>query len=669
MHSFTPFDLPENDGDTSTLQANHLWPLHIAKEHILTKTESAALPVHQPYISSQEKVTEGTVRAVVLGVILSVIFTAANAYLGLYVGMTVSASIPAAVISMAILRKLMRTGSILENNLVQTIASAGVSLASGIIFTIPAFFIWNATRGDIAIPSIATISFISLMGGALGILMMIPLRRLLIRDEHHTLPYPEGTACAEVLIAGERGGDMAKRVISGVGAGALYKIGTQIALWKESLSLDLPAPSKAFLGLDAIPALLGVGYILGPRISAVMLAGGALGTVVLVPMIAFFAAGNASPIFPSLTQAVSAMSGETIRTTYVRYIGAGAVTMGGILSLLKALPALLRSLTSAAARIRNSVKAEPLRTDHDLPGWIVLLGSLVIGLLSWTLAPDNPAVILMVMVFGFIFVAVSSRIVGLVGSSSSPVSGMTIATLLGTTVLFVGMGYVGTSGMVAALFVGTIVCVAVCTAGDISQDLKTGFLLGATPWKQQLGMFVGIVAGTSVIGGIVYLLGSTFGFVADAAHPHVLQAPQANLMAMIIDGVMHGKLPWDLLFLGMFLALIVELFGVSSLAFAVGLYLPVGLAVGVMVGGLVRWARAGINAEESGEDPGVLYSSGLIAGEALIGIGFAILASLKIAYDVAGNVFTGGLQDVVTMLLYAGLVYTLWAASKQKVAA
>ena len=630
----------------------------------LTATRPAE---HKPYVAAHEKTTEGTVRAVVLGVILSIVFTAANAYLGLYVGMTVSASIPAAVISMAVLRKLLRSGSILENNLVQTIASAGVSLASGIIFTIPAFFIWNITRGDIAVPSVLTISFISIIGGALGILMMVPLRRLLIRDEHATLPSPEGTACAEVLIAGERGGQMAKKVIGGVGAGALYKIGTGMGLWRESLSVNLPAPAKAFLGLDAIPALLGVGYILGPRISAVMMAGGVLGTVVLVPMIAFFASGNPAAIFPSLEQAVSAMTGEEIRVTYVRYIGAGAVTMGGILSLLKALPALFRSLALVASRARAAGAPESLRTDRDIPAWIVLAGSAVIGLLSWTLAPENPWVIPMVMVFGFIFVTVSSRIVGLVGSSSSPVSGMTIATLLGTTVLFVSMGYTGASGMVAALFVGTVVCVAVCTAGDISQDLKTGFLLGATPWKQQLGMFAGIVAGTAVIGSIVYLLGSTYGFVADAAHPHPLQAPQANLMAMIIDGVMHGRLPWDLIFLGMFLALVVELFGVSSLAFAVGLYLPVGLSVGVMMGGLVRWARAGINAEESGEDAGVLYSSGLIAGEALIGIAIAVVASLKVAYDFAAGTL-GALEIPVTLLLYAALIYTLWIASRPRAA-
>jgi putative OPT family oligopeptide transporter len=631
----------------------------------VNKTDKGVRPAFKPYVAPHERLREGTARAVILGVILSIVFTAANAYLGLYVGMTVSASIPAAVISMAILRKLLKTGTILENNLVQTIASAGVSLASGIIFTIPAFFIWNATRGDIAVPSIGTITFISVTGGALGILMMIPLRGLLIRDEHETLPYPEGTACAEVLIAGERGGQMAKKVIAGVGVGALYKIGTGMTIWRESLYVNLIAPAKAFIGVDAIPALLGVGYILGPRISAVMLAGGALGTLVLVPMIAFFGGSNASPLFPSLDHSIGAMTGEEIRSTYVRYIGAGAVTMGGILSLLKALPALIRSLTSAMSRIRSASRPERLRTEHDAPGWLVLGGSLVIGLLSWTLAPENPWVIPMVMVFGFIFVTVSSRIVGLVGSSSSPVSGMTIATLLGTTVLFVSMGYVGTQGMVAALFVGTIVCVAVCTSGDISQDLKTGFLLGATPWKQQLGMFVGILAGTSIIGSVVFLLGSSYGFVAGPNHPHPLQAPQANLMAMIIDGVMHGRLPWDLLFLGMFLALIVELFGASSLAFAVGLYLPVGRAVGVMAGGLVRWARAGVNAGESGEDPGVLYSSGLIAGEALIGIGFAVLASAKVAYDFAAGSL-GILEIPATLVLYATLVYTSWRASRPR---
>lgn len=621
----------------------------------------------KPYIAPNAQTTEATIRAIILGVILSIVFTAANAYLGLYVGMTVSASIPAAVISMAVLRKLLRSGSILENNLVQTIASAGVSLASGMIFTIPAFFIWNHSRGDIEVPGILTISFISIIGGALGILMMVPLRRLLIRDEHATLPYPEGTACAEVLIAGERGGAMAKKVLGGVGAGALYKIGTSMAIWRESMSVNLPAPSKAFLGLDAIPALLGVGYILGPRISAVMMAGGVLGTIVLVPMIAFFASGNPTPIFPSIDLAVSAMSGEEIRLTYVRYIGAGAVTMGGILSLLKAMPALFRSFASAASRVRSTSRPESLRTDRDIPAWIVLAGSAVIGLLSWTLSPENPWVILMVMVFGFIFVTVSSRIVGLVGSSSSPVSGMTIATLLGTTVLFVSMGYVGASGMVAALFVGTVVCVAVCTAGDISQDLKTGFLLGATPWKQQVGMFAGIVGGTAVIGSIIYLLGNTYGFVATAQHPHPLQAPQANLMAMIIEGVMYGRLPWDLIFLGMFLSLVVECFGVSALAFAVGLYLPVGLSVGVMVGGLVRWARSGFNAEESGEDPGVLYSSGLIAGEALVGIAVAIVASLSISYDFAAGIL-GFWEVPVTLALFAGLVYSLWRASRHETA-
>lgn len=608
---------------------------------------------------------EMTVRAVILGVILGIVFTAANAYLGLYIGMTVSASIPAAVISMAILRNLMRGGTVLENNIVQTVASSGESLAAGIIFTIPAFFIWNAGRGDIAVPGIAEIGYVAILGGILGILMMIPLRRMLIRDEHDTLPYPEGTACAEVLIAGEKGGAQARAVFLGVAVGALYKLGTGMRLWFENLTVSLKTPTKAFIGIDAIPALLAVGYILGPRISAVMLAGGVLGTVVLVPMIAFFGMDTSAPIFPAETDTISAMDGETIRYTYVRYIGAGAVTMGGILSLLKTLPSLLRSLKRGIKRTTDALKPERLRTDTDLPNWMVFWGAILIGLLSWTLAPSNLLIIPLVVIFGFIFVTVSSRIVGLVGSSSNPVSGMTIATLLGTTVLFVGMGIVGTGGMIAALMIGSVVCVAVCAAGDISQDLKTGFLLGATPWKQQVGEFFGVLAGASVVGLVVYLLGHSYGFVLDAEHPNPLEAPQANLMALLIEGVMDGRLPWGLIFIGMFLAVIAEMFAVPSLAFAVGLYLPVGLTVGIMVGGLLRWIRDKKFLNGSGDDPGILYSSGLIAGEALIGIGLAVLEFFRINYTFAGESL-GPVKTPFTVIIYLVLVYTLWRMAKPK---
>ncbi|MBU0690921.1 oligopeptide transporter, OPT family [bacterium] len=621
----------------------------------------------QPYVSASTSMPEATFRAIILGVVLGIIFTAANAYLGLYIGMTVSASIPAAVISMAILRKVFRGGTVLENNIVQTVASSGESLAAGIIFTIPAFFIWHATRGDVMVPSITKIAYISLLGGALGILMMIPLRRMLIRDEHATLPYPEGAACANVLIAGEQGGANAKKVFAGVGIGALYKLGTGTGIWLENLDLHFRVPAKAFVGINSIPALLGVGYILGPRISAIMLAGGTLGTLVLVPIIAFFASGSTTPIFPATEELIRNMDGETIRLTYVRYIGAGAVTMGGILSLLKSLPTLLKSLSRGLSRVKAAAKSSE-RTDLDLPNWLVFWGAIGIGLLTWTLAPHTPIIIPLIVVFGFIFVMVASRIVGLVGSSSNPVSGMTIATLLGTTVLFVGLGIVGTIGMAAALLVGAVVCVAVCAAGDISQDLKTGYLLGATPWKQQVGEFIGVIAGASIVGAIVYLLGESYGFVYSAEHPNPLQAPQANLMAILIEGVMESKLQWDLIFFGMLLSVIVEFFGVTSLAFAVGLYLPVGLSVGIMTGGLLRWARERKQGVSDGNDPGVLYSSGLIAGEALLGIILALLATLHVAYDGAAGIL--GIAEVpVTIVLYCGLLYSLWHLSKRTVKA
>jgi putative OPT family oligopeptide transporter len=623
-------------------------------------------PMHRPYISHHDNIAESSARALILGIVLSIVFTAANAYLGLYIGMTVSASIPAAVISMAILRRVMRRGTILENNMVQTIASSGEALAAGIIFTMPAFFIWHETRGDIAIPSIGKIAYISMLGGVLGVLMMIPLRRMLIRDEHGVLPYPEGTACAEVLLAGERGGAHAKQVFAGVGAGALYKLGTGTSWWLENVTWNLRTPAKAFFGVDVIPALLGVGYILGVRYSAIMLAGGALGSLVLVPMIAFFGNGSASPIFPSTTDLISVMDGEAIRVNYVRYIGAGAVTMGGILSLVKTMPALMRSVRQGISRVR-SAKPQPVRTDRDLPSWLVWGGSLVIGILTWTLTPAMPWVIPLVMVFGFIFVTVASRIVGIIGASSNPVSGMTIATLLGTTLLFVSLGYVGPSGMVAALLVGTVVCVAVCSAGDTSQDLKTGFLVGATPWKQQVGEFVGVAAGATIVGSVVYLLGNVYGFVPTALHAHPLQAPQANLMALLIEGVMHGQLPWDLIFFGGFLAAVVEMFGVSSLAFAVGLYLPVGLSAGVMVGGLLHWFRHRKRSDETADDPGVLYSSGLIAGEALMGITFALLATAGVNYAVGADQL-GGATTAATIALYLLLCYSLWRSSRPRAA-
>lgn len=612
----------------------------------------------RPYVSSGTNMAESTIRALVLGVVLGIVFTAANAYLGLYIGMTVSASIPAAVMSMFILRRMFRNGTILENNIVQTTASAGESMAAGIIFTIPALFIWNQTGRNVEIPSAWTIAYIALIGGALGILMMIPLRRMLIRDEHETLPYPEGTACAEVLIAGEKGGDHAKKVFWGLIVGAGYKLLTGAAVLRESASVFFKTPQKSYIGIDAIPALVGVGYIIGLRVSAIMLAGGLLSSVVLVPIIAFFGSSSVVPIFPA-TELISTLDSESIRSDYVRYIGAGAVTMGGILSLLKATPSLVRSLSRLRGNSR-SIEGNK-RTDRDLPPRAVLIGTVLVSLASWLLVPHVPIAIILVAVFGFIFVMVASRIVGIVGSSSNPVSGMTIATLLGTTLLFTALGIGGVEGMTAALLVGAIVCVAICCAGDMSQDLKTGFLLGATPAKQQIAEFIGLLGGLVVVGWVVHLLGSTYGFVADATHPKPLQAPQANLMAILIEGVMHGELQWSLIFFGMFIAAIVELFAVNSLAFAVGLYLPVGLSVGVMAGALVKHFRSSGVSES--EDGGVLFSSGLIAGEALIGIGLALVATAGISISAFAGIL-GMAELPITALAYGTLVYMLWRSAK-----
>lgn len=627
----------------------------------MEQTPHTAGRTFQPFVPAESSMAEMTVRAVVLGIILGIVFTAANAYLGLYVGMTVSASIPAAVMSMFILRKLFRGGTILENNMVQTIASSGESLAAGVIFTIPAFFIWHQAGKAVEIPGLAKIAYIAMIGGALGILMMIPLRRMLIRDEHETLPYPEGTACAEVLIAGERGGAHAQKVFWGLFAGAVYKLFTGAAILRETLTYYFKSPAKAYIGIDAIPALVGVGYIIGLRVSAVMLAGGLMASTVLVPVIAFFGESAMRPIFPATTDLISSMTSDAIRSQYVRYIGAGAVTMGGIFSLLKALPALFRSF--GRLKGKSSAVARNERTDLDLSPRFVLIGTAVVTLLSWLLTPSIPLIIPLVAVFGFIFVMVASRIVGLVGSSSNPVSGMTIATLLGTSLLFVAYGISGPAGMTATMMIGSVVCVAICSAGDISQDLKTGFLVGATPRKQQIAEFYGVLAAMVVVGWVVHLLGDTYGFVQDAAHPRPLQAPQANLMAILIEGVLDGKLQWSLIFFGMFLAAIVELFGVTSLAFAVGLYLPVGLSVGIMTGALIKFFINRRRQVSDAEDTGVLFSSGLIAGEALIGIALALLATVGVSLEAFRGLL-GAAELPVTIAAYLFLLYALWRASK-----
>lgn len=576
---------------------------------------------YQPYVPPEQETAEFTRRAGILGVVLGIIFGAANAYLGLKVGMTVTASIPVAVISMGILRSGRRGTTVLENNIVQTIGSAGESIAAGVIFTIPALLLMGLS------PSVVSIFTVAALGGLLGVFLMIPLRHLLMVKEHGALPYPEGTGCAEVLVAGEEGGSKIKTVFAGLGIGALYKVLMDphlVGLWRESPSLRLPFLRKGLLSFDAYPALLGVGFIIGPRIASLMMAGGALAWLGLIPLIATVGDQLPTPLFPSSTP-ISEMGPSEIWSRYVRYIGAGAVAFGGIISLIKAIPMVSRSFARSLAGFRLSLNSYLPRTARDLPGSVVLLGALGISLLLWW-APFiqvNLLGALLMVIFTFFFGSVASRLVGLVGGSSLPVSGMTIAALLGTALLFNALGWSGMEGKVAALLVGAVVCVGISAAGDMSQDLKTGFLVGATPWKQQVGEFLGVLTAAPIIGLVVLLLHRAFLIGSES-----LPAPQATLMRLVVEGVMDRNLPWDFVLAGMVIAGVIELLRLPSLPFAVGLYLPFSLSLPIMAGGLLRgWVERRYQNKglKEGRENGVLFGSGLVAGEATVGVLIALL--------------------------------------------
>ena len=564
----------------------------------------------------------------ILGLILAVVFGAANAYLGLRVGMTVSASIPAAVISMGILRYLLRRDSILENNMVQTIGSAGESLAAGAIFTMPALFMWAEESHEVAMPSFTEIAAIAVCGGLLGVLFMVPLRNALIVEEHGALPFPEGTACAEVLLAGEEGGAKSKVVFAGLGISALYKFITDgLKLFPSEVHWNLRSLRTAF-GLDVLPALAGVGYICGQRVAANMFAGGVLGWFVLIPAIVLF--GGDNMIAPAADR-ISEMDVMSIWGSYIRYIGAGAVAAGGIISLIKTFPVILRTFTKAVRGI-GVQRQDALRTSRELPMGAVLAGILLIAVVIWLL-PSVPVRLfgaMLVIIFGFFFATVSSRMVGLVGSSNNPVSGMAIATLLIATALLKGTGMTGYTGMVSAICVGTVICIVAAMAGDTSQDLKTGFIVGATPMWQQIGELIGAVVAALTIGGVMYLLHAAWGF----GNSSQLPAPQATLMKLVVEGVMGGTLPWGLVFCGVFVAIVIEILGLPVLPVSIGLYLPIHLSAPIFVGGMIRKLVESQKAdtEEAAAlkkdrvDRGLLYSSGMIAGEGLIGILLAVLA-------------------------------------------
>ncbi len=619
----------------------------------------------KPYIAAEKVTPELTVTSIIMGALLAVVFGAANAYLGLRVGMTVSASIPAAVIAMGVIRVIMRKNSILESNLVQTIGSAGESLAAGAIFTLPALFIW-ASSGIMEKPNLIEITLIALIGGLLGVFFMVPLRNALIVKEHATLPYPEGTACAEVLLAGEEGGANASTVFAGMGFAALFKF---VIDGLKAVSGEISLKIKGYageIGTQIYPAVMSVGYICGAKISSYMFAGGLLSWLVIIPLIVLF--GKDLLLYPG-TQTIGeifAQSGASgIWSTYVRYIGAGALAAGGIISLIKSLPLIVTTFVGAMKSITGAGKASTLRTEKDLNMVFVVCAILVLTLCVW-LVPAIPVSLLgaiIVVVFGFFFATVSSRMVGLVGSSNNPVSGMAIATLLIATLALKFSGSSGAVGMHSAIAIGSVICIVSAIAGDTSQDLKTGYLLGATPKKQQIGEIIGVIASAFAIGGTLYLLDKAWGFGGDA-----LAAPQATIMKLIVEGVMGGNLPWGLIFIGAFIAVVVEIIGIPVLPFAIGVYLPVQLNACIMVGGLVRLALDKLKRDEETKknivNDGVLFCSGMIAGEGLVGIVLALMAVFGIdkMFDLSAKLgISKPVADIGGIVLFAVIILTLLA--------
>jgi putative OPT family oligopeptide transporter len=647
----------------------------------------------QPYVPDATVMPEFTLKAILLGSVFGLIFGAATVYLALTAGLTVSASIPIAVLAIGVFKYIGKS-TILENNIVQTIGSAGESIAAGVAFTIPALIFLSNGEAYFNYFNIFTLS---LVGGILGVLFMIPLRRALIVKEHGVLPYPEGTACADVLVAGEKGGSLAKMVFKGLGIATAYKAAMEIfGLWKAtpiySAARDSAFP-RATVNCDITPEYLGVGYIIGPRIAGVLVAGGILSQLVLVPLIAILGDTLATALPPG-TIPIGEMGFNQIRLSYVRYIGAGAVAAAGLITLMKTLPTIAAAFRESFKSLREKKGGTALakRTEQDLPITWVIFGSLIlIGVIA--LLPQLPGdglgakllMGLLVIVFGFFFVTVSSRIVGIIGTSSNPVSGMTIATLMGTCLLFVTLGWTGDAYQAVALCVGAMVCIAASNAGNTSQDLKTGYIVGATPRLQQLGLIIGVAVSVLAVGFTIKLIDN-----AQVADPIVqghaigssdYPAPQANLMATIIRGLLAQDLPWGLVFAGMAIAVVIELCGIKSLSFAVGLYLPLSTTMPIAIGGALRGLmdrRKGGGHDESEISSGMLYATGLVAGGALTGVLIAGLQGVRtapgrsMAQDLLDKVGVHGWErlgstaDIIGLVMFAGLSFLLLRAARQK---
>jgi putative OPT family oligopeptide transporter len=633
----------------------------------------------QPYVPPTQSPAEFTLKAVVIGAMFGLLFGASTVYLGLRAGLTVSASIPIAVLAISVLKRLGGS-TILENNIVQTIGSAGESVAGGVVFTIPAL-IFLTPRGP-GYFNYFQITLLAFAGGILGVLMMVPLRRALIVKEHGVLPYPEGAACADVLIAGERGGELARTVFQGLGIGALWKSLSWIfQLFRTVVGYSMARASffpNATLNVDISPEYLGVGYVIGPRIAGVMFAGGVLSWMVLLPLLSILGRYMPGP-FPPVPAGglrISEMSAGQLWSAYIRYTGAGAVLAAGIITLARTIPTIISSF-------RDSVKdfsaraggAARLRTERDIPMTVVLVGSLLLAVFL-AFAPrsatqGNILASILIVIFGFFFVTVSSRITGLIGSSSNPISGMTIATLILTCTIFVALGWTGDYYSPIAICVGAVVCIAAAQAGGTSQDLKTGFIVGATPIYQQIGLIIGVLVSSLVIGLTTLYLHSVMGIGSSS-----LPAPQATLMATIIKGLLSQNLPWGLVLVGVFISITLELCGIHSLSFAVGSYLPIATTAPIFVGGLVRAyveKKTG-QTEESEVGAGTLFSSGLIAGGSLAGILYAILFGRNVIRDAEAVtgwipfIHEGTSGMIAGSLLFLALAFVLGKVAQRKIA-
>lgn len=649
----------------------------------------------QPFIPASQVVPEFTVKAILLGAIFGLIFGAATVYLALRAGLTVSASIPIAVLAIAVFKRFGKS-TILENNIVQTIGSAGESVAAGVAFTFPALIF---LAGGESFFNYFNVFTLALVGGTLGVLFMVPLRRSLIVKEHGVLPYPEGTACADVLIAGEKGGSMAQKVFAGLGIAILYKSLMSIfGLWKDVPGYTTPKRSTfpdANVSAEITPEYLGVGYIIGPRISGVLVAGGVLSYLVLIPLISFI--GDLLPsILKPAGKLISQMSPSEIRGGYVRYIGAGAVAAGGLITLIKTLPTIVSAFRDSFKSMKDLKAGVQLsRTERDVPITYVVLGSLALIFVIAVL-PQLPGTFpgtlltgLLIVVFGFFFVTVSSRIVGIIGSSNNPISGMTIATLMATCLIFVGIGWTGDMYQSLALAVGGIVCIAAANAGATSQDLKTGYIVGATPIYQQIGLMIGVVVSTFVIGWTLNAIDSSMSFqgVKHAIGTERYAAPQATLMATIIQGLLAQDLPWVLVFIGMSISIVVELCGIRSLSFAVGVYLPLSTTLPIFIGGMLKAIvdKVRNTKEESEISPGMLYSTGLVAGGSLTGVAIALLSGIPItvmqngqpreisvmqyvgdAVGVHGWEHLGGVADLIGAIMFCVLAAFLYRVAMKR---